>query len=60
MIDWNGFLVGAGFSGIALAYKINRNLENVDFVIYEKNGDVGGTWSVLHTVMPMFQLNGSG
>lgn len=36
--------IGAGLSGIAAAYKYQRDLENVDFVIYEKNGDVGGTW----------------
>lgn len=36
--------VGAGFSGIATAYKIIRSLQNVDFVIYEKNEDFGGTW----------------
>ena len=39
--------VGAGFSGLTLAHKIQHelNLENdVDFQIYEKNADVGGTW----------------
>ncbi|KAJ5210155.1 hypothetical protein N7491_009963 [Penicillium cf. griseofulvum] len=36
-------VIGAGISGIAFAYKI-KSLENVDFVIYEKNSDVGGTW----------------
>lgn len=36
--------IGAGIAGIAAAYKYQRDLENVDFVIYEKNHDVGGTW----------------
>ncbi len=36
--------IGAGLAGIAAAYKYQRNLENVDFVIYEKNDEVGGTW----------------
>ncbi|RDW65714.1 flavin-containing monooxygenase [Aspergillus mulundensis] len=38
--------VGAGFSGLTLAYKLKheRPLENVDFTIYEKNPEVGGTW----------------
>ncbi|KAK3367748.1 flavin-binding monooxygenase [Podospora didyma] len=36
-------VVGAGISGIAFAYKA-QFLENVEFVIYEKNADVGGTW----------------
>ncbi|KAF7798583.1 hypothetical protein EIP86_009805 [Pleurotus ostreatoroseus] len=36
-------VVGAGFSGIATAYKLATEVENVDVVIYEKNEDVGGT-----------------
>ncbi|RSL57412.1 hypothetical protein CEP51_014246 [Fusarium floridanum] len=36
--------IGAGFSGILLAYRIQKELENVEHVIYEKNGDVGGAW----------------
>jgi hypothetical protein len=39
--------IGAGFSGLTLAHKIQHEhkLEDVlDLVIYEKNADVGGTW----------------
>ncbi|KEF54822.1 uncharacterized protein A1O9_09264 [Exophiala aquamarina CBS 119918] len=36
--------IGAGISGIAAAYKYERDLENVDIAIYEKNDNVGGTW----------------
>ncbi|KAI9923725.1 hypothetical protein AWENTII_011897 [Aspergillus wentii] len=38
--------VGAGFSGLTLAYKLKheRPLDYVDLVIYEKNNEVGGTW----------------
>ncbi len=36
-------VIGAGISGIAFAYKA-QFLENVEYVIYEKNVDVGGTW----------------
>ncbi|KAL0255031.1 hypothetical protein SLS55_009558 [Diplodia seriata] len=36
--------IGAGFSGIMLAYHIQKSCENVDFKIYEKNEDIGGTW----------------
>lgn len=36
--------VGAGATGIQFAYKAERNLENVNIQIYEKNDDVGGTW----------------
>jgi cation diffusion facilitator CzcD-associated flavoprotein CzcO len=35
--------IGTGISGIAFAYKANK-LENVEYQIYEKNEDVGGTW----------------
>ncbi|KAG0648197.1 FAD-binding monooxygenase moxY [Hyphodiscus hymeniophilus] len=37
--------VGGGVSGIANAYHIQKNCENVDFVIYEKNDNIGGTCS---------------
>ena len=36
--------VGAGATGLQLAYKAERLLEKVDLQIYEKNADVGGTW----------------
>ncbi|KAL4908508.1 hypothetical protein BDW74DRAFT_175192 [Aspergillus multicolor] len=38
--------IGAGFSGLTLAYKLKheRPLDYVDFTIYEKNDQVGGTW----------------
>jgi cation diffusion facilitator CzcD-associated flavoprotein CzcO len=36
--------VGAGATGLQIAYKAERRLENVDLQIYEKNNDIGGTW----------------
>lgn len=36
--------IGAGLSGIQLAYQIQKHCENVEHVIYEKNADIGGTW----------------
>jgi hypothetical protein len=36
--------IGAGVSGILMAYLFQRDCENVEHVIYEKNGDIGGTW----------------
>jgi cation diffusion facilitator CzcD-associated flavoprotein CzcO len=38
--------VGAGASGLLLAYKINHNFYESDVTvqIYEKNADLGGTW----------------
>jgi cation diffusion facilitator CzcD-associated flavoprotein CzcO len=37
-------VVGAGATGLQIAYKAERLLENVEVVVYEKNKDVGGTW----------------
>ncbi|KAF4467927.1 sterigmatocystin biosynthesis monooxygenase stcW [Fusarium albosuccineum] len=36
--------VGAGVSGLCLAYKLRRSFENYSLTIYEKNPQVGGTW----------------
>lgn len=36
--------IGAGISGIMMAYKIQKFCDNVDFKILEKNQDIGGTW----------------
>lgn len=36
--------IGAGVSGIMNAYYIQKELENVEHVVYEKNADIGGTW----------------
>ena len=38
--------IGAGFSGLTLAYKLkhDRTFDFVDFTLYEKNEEVGGTW----------------
>ena len=36
--------LGAGYSGILAAIRFPQRIPNVDFVIYEKNADIGGTW----------------
>ncbi|ATZ53328.1 hypothetical protein BCIN_09g01960 [Botrytis cinerea B05.10] len=36
--------IGAGISGIMMAYHIQKHCQNVEHVIYEKNPDIGGTW----------------
>lgn len=38
--------LGAGFSGLTLACKIKHELayDFIDFQIYEKNPELGGTW----------------
>lgn len=36
--------IGAGVTGIMNAYLIQKHMENVEHVVYEKNADIGGTW----------------
>ncbi|KAF2239816.1 FAD/NAD(P)-binding domain-containing protein [Viridothelium virens] len=36
--------IGAGVSGLAAAMKVQESMPNCNFDIYEKNGDLGGTW----------------
>ncbi|KAM3076422.1 hypothetical protein ACMFMG_007241 [Clarireedia jacksonii] len=36
--------IGAGVSGILMAYHVQKECQNVEHVIYEKNHDIGGTW----------------
>lgn len=36
--------IGAGASGLLMAYKLDRHFQNFDLTVYEKNIDVSGTW----------------
>ncbi|OQU93791.1 hypothetical protein CLAIMM_00261 [Cladophialophora immunda] len=36
--------IGAGVSGIQNAYLFQKYASNIDFKIYDKNHDIGGTW----------------
>ncbi|KAI8396552.1 hypothetical protein FOFC_21100 [Fusarium oxysporum] len=36
--------IGAGVTGLNLAYMLPRHLKNVEYVMYEKNTGIGGTW----------------
>jgi cation diffusion facilitator CzcD-associated flavoprotein CzcO len=36
--------VGAGASGLLLAYKLQRHFSNYTLTVYEKNPKVSGTW----------------
>jgi hypothetical protein len=36
--------IGAGASGINMAYQTKNYLEQVELVCYEKNPEIGGTW----------------
>lgn len=42
--------IGAGVSGILMAYLLAKHCKNVEHVIYEKNGDIGGTWLEVRTM----------
>ena len=37
-------VIGAGAAGLNIAFKAARQLSAVSIAVYEKNGDVGGTW----------------
>ncbi|KAG6850658.1 hypothetical protein H0H93_010386 [Arthromyces matolae] len=36
--------IGAGASGLLLAYKLQRSFNNFELVLYEKNEGISGTW----------------
>ena len=36
--------IGAGASGLLMAYKLQRHFSNFSLVVYEKNSEVSGTW----------------
>lgn len=36
--------IGAGASGLLLAYKLQRSFNDFELTIYEKNQDISGTW----------------
>ncbi|CAI6334554.1 unnamed protein product [Periconia digitata] len=36
--------VGAGASGLLMAYKLQRHFSNYSLTVYEKNSEVSGTW----------------
>lgn len=36
--------MGMGASGINFAAQLQKRMENIDLVVYEKNSDLGGTW----------------
>lgn len=37
-------VIGAGASGLCLAYKLQRSFSNFTLKLYEKNDGVSGTW----------------
>ena len=36
--------IGGGAAGLNFAYQIEKRMQNITHVIYEKNPEVGGTW----------------
>jgi len=37
-------IIGAGFSGLAMACQLQRKLNCDDYVIYERSSSPGGAW----------------
>jgi hypothetical protein len=37
-------IVGAGASGLLMAYKLQKHFDHLTFIVYEKNRAVSGTW----------------
>ncbi|KAJ5177692.1 FAD/NAD(P)-binding domain-containing protein [Penicillium coprophilum] len=37
-------IIGGGFSGLAMACQLQRTLDLDDYVIYDRNSGIGGTW----------------
>jgi ribulose 1,5-bisphosphate synthetase/thiazole synthase len=46
--------IGAGLSGILAGIRFPQRIKNLDFTIYDKNHDVGGTWLENRWVMNTF------
>lgn len=40
----NIVVVGAGASGLLMAYKLQKHFKNYTLTVYEKNPEVSGTW----------------
>ena len=36
--------IGAGASGLLMAYKLQKHFSNYNLQVYEKNSEVSGTW----------------
>jgi cation diffusion facilitator CzcD-associated flavoprotein CzcO len=36
--------IGAGASGLLMAYKLQKHFKNYSLTVYEKNAEVSGTW----------------
>ena len=36
--------IGAGAAGLNFAYQINKHMQNISHIAYEKNPEIGGTW----------------
>lgn len=37
-------IIGAGFSGLVAACNLKRKLAFEDYIIFDRNQDLGGTW----------------
>lgn len=37
-------IIGAGMSGLNMVHVLQKYLPSVEYTVYEKNNEVGGTW----------------
>ena len=45
-VDTDVVIIGGGMSGIGLAVQLMRKYRGVNFKIFEKLDDIGGTWAI--------------
>jgi ribulose 1,5-bisphosphate synthetase/thiazole synthase len=43
-VKWKIICVGAGASGLSLAYSCEKRMKDYELTIYERNANIGGTW----------------
>lgn len=49
--------IGAGMSGILAGIRFPQKIGNLDFTIYEKNSEIGGTWLENRYVLLIYYVN---
>jgi cation diffusion facilitator CzcD-associated flavoprotein CzcO len=47
VLDYDVLIIGAGISGINMAYRIQTNFPSKSYIIIEQRTDMGGTWDLM-------------
>jgi len=45
--DYDVLIIGAGISGINMAYRTQTMLKGKSYVVLERRADMGGTWDIM-------------